>query len=163
MSGSSKQVSSDPSASDVAYARTVHEDHLKQVLALLPLLGVFGAEALKSAVLINGGTAAALLTFVGQKGLATQPELGLSLRTFAIGLLLGAVATGFAYVAQFCYTTGGYHYIKTFTHPYIKFPPAHRRWNIAGIICHCISVILIIASYLFAVYGFYSAGQKLPF
>lgn len=162
MSGSETKSGNNVDQFRIAHARSIHDDQLKHTFALLPLVSAFGVEALKSAVLINGGTAGALLAFVGQKGIISQPELSSSLRVFAVGLLLGAIATGLAYVAQLCYTTGSQHYERLWEYPFIKYPPIHHRWNRVGIFFHVISVVLVILSYSSAVYGFYTAGQKFP-
>ena len=62
--------------------------------------------ALKSAILINGGAAVAVLAFVGslvQHG-ATIRGFGSVLAIFAFGAFLGALASGGAYLAQRFYS-----------------------------------------------------------
>ncbi len=63
-----------------------------------------GQAALRSAILINGGAAVALLAFIGnlmRTDGAQLPETALrhSLLTFIWGVLAAAVATGFTYLA----------------------------------------------------------------
>lgn len=67
----------------------------------------FGAAALKSAILINGGAAAALLAVVSHAGpgSATATALLPALMAFVAGVLAGAVATGAAYVSQLLYAS----------------------------------------------------------
>lgn len=59
-----------------ANAKIAHEGRHKAALAGVTPVVTFAVEALKSAVLINGGTAGALLAFVGQKGVQAQPGIG---------------------------------------------------------------------------------------
>lgn len=60
-------------------------------------------HALKSAILINGGAAVGMLTFIGHELQLPQPlrlTFALSLLLFVFGVLFAALATGFSYFAQ---------------------------------------------------------------
>ena len=64
-----------------------------------------GQTALKTSLLINGGATVALLAFLGHvlsnpRAGNLVPVLSFSLYLFGLGVLLGAVATGFTYLAQ---------------------------------------------------------------
>jgi hypothetical protein len=66
-------------------------------------------SALKSAFLVNGGGAVALLTFFGQasrQGTPTSPWLAHALLALVIGTTLAAVATGLSFLAQYGYMMG---------------------------------------------------------
>lgn len=67
-----------------------------------------GQAALKSAILINGGAAIALLAFIGSVFTTTENRdvismLALAMYCFVGGVLSGAVASGVVYLTQFAY------------------------------------------------------------
>lgn len=70
-----------------------------------------GQNALKSAVLINGGAAVALLAFIGHVWKAADGDsallklLAAPLVSFVAGVLLAAVAAGTTYLSQLCYAS----------------------------------------------------------
>ncbi|WP_133699270.1 hypothetical protein [Roseateles toxinivorans] len=95
--------------------------------------------ALSTSILVNGGATVALLAFVGNlvtksaPGISSlQTSLAWSLISFALGVLLGAVATGGTYLAQYCY---------------------HSEWSRAGAVFHIATVLLIIGSYIAFSFG----------
>ena len=66
-------------------------------------------SALKSAFLINGGGAVALLAFFGQASRQpgpSSPWLALALFILVVGTALAAVATGLSFLAQYGYLVG---------------------------------------------------------
>jgi hypothetical protein len=66
----------------------------------------FGQVAIRSLVLINGGAAIAVLTFIGnftQNQNSLMNELSYSLLSFCFGAAAAALVAGFAYVTQFLY------------------------------------------------------------
>lgn len=62
-------------------------------------------EAIKSATLINGGAAVALLAFLGgtEKDSALVSGIAGAMMIFTLGVLLAAVAAGGMYCTQWCY------------------------------------------------------------
>lgn len=71
----------------------------------------YGQASLKSAILINGGAAVALLAFIGkiwsdEKSKIVINELSYSLTLFVFGTLAVAVATGITYIAQSLFNEG---------------------------------------------------------
>ena len=65
-----------------------------------------GQAALKSAFLINGGAAVALLAFIGNVWTKTQANvsgLGFPLLLYVFGVLSPAVASGLTYLSQYQY------------------------------------------------------------
>lgn len=64
-----------------------------------------GAAALKGVIIVNGGSAVALLAFIGNvwqhRKLGEIPSVTLPMTLFIIGLFLGIFAFGSAYVTQF--------------------------------------------------------------
>jgi hypothetical protein len=66
-------------------------------------------SALKSAFLVNGGGAVALLAFFGQAARQPGPPsswLAIALFVLVIGTALAAVATGLSFLAQYGYLAG---------------------------------------------------------
>jgi len=148
---------------DEANAKIAHEERHKASLGASTPVITFAVEALKSAILINGGTAGALLAFVGQKGIQAQPGLGVAFYWFAGGLLLGAFATAFSYFAQFCYAGAVRSYECTWEWPYVQNTPAHDRWSRGGTAFHVLGVLAVAGSFVAAVSGFWVAGKAMPF
>ncbi len=68
-------------------------EHFKSVISMAEL-------ALKNAILINGGGAVALMTFVGNGQSNKCNFVVFGLFAFAIGVSLGAFATYFGYLSQ---------------------------------------------------------------
>lgn len=66
-----------------------------------------GQAALKTSILVGGGSAAALLAFASSAWRSLKPEgldaLALSVFLLAVGVLCSAIATGTNYVCQFFY------------------------------------------------------------
>lgn len=91
-----------------------------------------GKTALTSCILINGGAAVSMLTFVGNLStkLPNTPiprGLVCALIFFSIGVLSGGLATAFTYVTQYCY---------------------ERIWNSAGVTFHIITLVLGFGAYV---------------
>jgi hypothetical protein len=64
----------------------------------------YGDQAIKSAVLINGGAAVGVLTFLGHvSSQLIQQECATSLLFFIIGVLFATVTYGISYLAQRAY------------------------------------------------------------
>jgi hypothetical protein len=99
-------------------------------------------EGGKSLILINGATAAGILTFIGSNP-PTNKMIFYALYAFAGGVLFGAILFLFAYLAQVFYPKG-----KEEAPPWAKF------FFMCGILCAS-------ASIGFFVFGIYAAGQSL--
>lgn len=101
-----------------------------------------GQTALKSAIIINGGAAIAMLAFIGNAlakwndaaGSSLLTNVGVALFMFMVGTGAAGTSTGFRYLAQFVYAA----------------PPSAnaRPWLTAwGSAANCISIMLGIASF----------------
>lgn len=148
---------------NIANAKAVHETQYKAALSSEPFVITFAIEALKGAILVNGGTAGALLAFVGQKGIQAQSGLGEAFYWFAGGLLPGTIATAFAYFARYCYATANKSYTYTWEYPFLQETRAHKWWIGFARGFHLTSALAVTISYLAAVRGFYVAARALPF
>ena len=128
---------------DVAVFRAEHERNLAQYEAqqlhaveMFRSVIAYGQAALKSAMLINGGAAAALLAFIGNiwaKGVAPDAVSSLtsSIAFFAFGVLVAAVGTAGSYFTQYCYSEG---------------------FQRSAIVFHTLTVLVVLAA--FALFGF---------
>lgn len=95
---------------DDKFAELEHQSRLTQYNAeaelsrrLLDAAMDFAAGALKAVLLINGGAAIAVLSFLGNRNDVELTWFPDSLVSFTVGVLCAAIASGFAYVAQICY------------------------------------------------------------
>ena len=103
--------------------------------------GIAGQAAMKSALLINGGAAVAILAFIGQifnssVNCDIVHSLKLSMILFVSGTLSSAVAFGTTYLAQLSWQSNK---------------------NRFGLIINNISTALVILSYLLFLCGSYTA------
>jgi hypothetical protein len=78
-----------------------HEHNLEMLRSTIST----GQSALKSALLINGGAAVALLAFIGSiwtsdNAAKALPEISLALLLYVSGVLSAAIAAGFTYLSQ---------------------------------------------------------------
>lgn len=104
-----------------------------------------GANAIKAAMLINGGGAVALLAFAGKiqntEIVADINYLAHALFYFCIGVLFSAIASGTTYATQRVYH--------------------HKGSTIHGHILTAITVIMVLASYCLFFLGVYYAAHAL--
>ncbi len=104
-----------------------------------------GNTALRSAILLNGAAAAALLAFVSQRwvpGVKLSGQLEMiifSLKDLVLGAFAGVVATGFGYLRM--YFEGLYYIADIDGKSY-----AHRWVSVANVMLW-IAIILVIYSY----------------
>ena len=106
---------SDQSSEQFKIRLVDHESYRSGVLEVFKSQITFAGSALKTLILVNGGAAVALLSLVGNLWSKTQTEtlsvpeqLIDATALFSVGVLVGAVATGLAYLAQVFY--GEAHY-----------------------------------------------------
>ncbi len=113
---------------ELARALMMETENFKSVI-------VAGQNALKNAILINGGASVALLTSWKADLLKL---LAAPLLWFVAGVLLDAIATGATYLAQLFYALCGNMRGKAFY---------------TGVILHYVAVLLVGASYVTFAYG----------
>lgn len=97
----------------VASRQQLHERQLEMLRAVITI----GQSALKSALLINGGAAVALLAFVGKiwgdvESKGTLEVLSIALISFVFGVLSSAMAAGATYFSQSGYSSDSGRIIK---------------------------------------------------
>jgi hypothetical protein len=87
-----------------------------------------GNLALRMVLLINGGAAVALLSFMGNLKDQRQAIAG-ALAWFAWGVVAAALALGLAYATNFC-AVGIYRsMIYWYEHPYVRVGPQTAKWR----------------------------------
>jgi hypothetical protein len=109
-----------------------HEHNLEMLRATITT----GQSALRSALLINGGAAAALLAFIGSAWSSNRiaealPDISAALLLYVFGVLAAAVAAGATYLSQAGYGN--------------EFGKASRC---VGYIGHVLAVVGVLASYI---------------
>lgn len=97
-----------------------------------------GQAALKTSILVGGGSAAALLAFASSAWRSLKPEgldsLALGVALLSFGVLCSAIATGLNYIGQFFYHSAFY-----------KEGNSHQR---AGNVANISSNILVLVAYI---------------
>lgn len=110
----------------------------------------FGQGAIRSLILINGGAAVAVMTFVGN--LKSRHENGAetlaqSLLLFALGVVAAAIVAGFAYVTQYLYDSSAG-----------RLPKLGIAFHIIAIVSAAVSLGLFVCGLLKAYHGFLLMG-----
>lgn len=134
--------------SNFALLRTAHERNLTHYnaqqqysLEMLRSVTTYGQEALKSAILINGSAAVALLAFIGNIWIKSTGQLSVHSITkaivlFAFGVVTAAIGTGTTYVTQYCYS---------------------KKWEKTAILFHIVTIIVVLVAYALFCFGSYDA------
>jgi hypothetical protein len=114
-------------------------------------------EAIKVALLINGGAAVAILAFISTMGrngfsLPDLRAVSNSLFYFAGGIVSAGITAAFAYLANGLYAGNFFEQEKYWVHPYVKENPRSKRmlwwarfFNWAGFILGWVALALFIA------------------
>lgn len=116
---------------------------------------------MKAAALINGGSAAAMLAFVGT---GRQPvTLGtiLGLKSFGVGLIVSALATALAYLAQFFYALEMQSLRTDWNFPFVYATPASTRARKLGVGFHIVGIIFVLAAFGCAAFGLFTIANGL--
>lgn len=121
--------------------------------------------ALRTLVIINGGAAIAILTFLGgvsAKQTVDFSKIGIvaaTIKWFAFGVALAVVAMAFSYLASYT-MAGAVNSMKaTYEHPYLVEGPKSKLWRGWNISFHVIAVLVAIASLIFFLVGMFSASD----
>ena len=144
-----------------AAARWEHDRADRTGAAMFPMVSSFAVESLKAAALVNGGSAAAMLAFIGTGRQPVTLDTILGLKLFWGGLLASAVATALSYLAQYCYLREMQQRIPIMVWPFIQPTPASRRSYRLAIGCHVLGISLVLASFGCAVWGLLLVANSL--
>lgn len=112
-----------------------------------------GQAALRMSMLINGGAALSLLTFIGTLNREQKHEVADTLVWFASGVALAVVAIAASYFTDYFMAGIAGSKIKTFQHPYIQPGPNTKRYETLNFVFHLIAVGCGVVSLLMFVCG----------
>lgn len=147
----------------VALAQREHDRLDRGAAALFPAVANFAVEALKAAALVNGGSAAAMLAFIGTGRQPVTLDTIRGLELFVAGLLVAAAATAVAYLAQFFYLREMQGMSHVWVFPFAEATPASKRAKRFATMFHVLGVVLVLSAYLCAVTGLvFVAGSLVP-
>ncbi|TXN40693.1 hypothetical protein FV232_24645 [Methylobacterium sp. WL30] len=134
-------------------AERAHDEASVETRTMLGTVITFGSEALKAAALINGGSAAAMLAFIGTGRQPVTLDTIQALRLFGFGLFAATAATGGAYIAQYLYQNAtdfrSYHW----EYPFVRVSKKSRIFLRLGIAFHLATMLLVFIAYSCAVTG----------
>lgn len=144
-------------------AERAHDEASVETRTMLGTVITFGSEALKAAALINGGSAAAMLAFIGTGRQPVTLDTIQALRLFGFGLLAATVATGGAYITQYLYQNASDARSLHWEHPFVRQTKKSARFAWFGIGFHTATALLVIGAYGSAVAGLLViAGTLVP-
>lgn len=140
-----------------AYA--AHDRYYSRQASLLTSVIEFSHSALRSAAVLNGGAAIAILAFIGALVTSDRVQstdfraLVDSLTWFGVGVFSSTLATGSAYLAQFFYHWAESKHELTWDHPFVVEMPSRKGYDRVGQTFHATAASLTIASYLLFAWG----------
>jgi hypothetical protein len=102
--------------------------------------------ALRMSLLINGGAAVALLTFVGSLEAKQKVAIANSLVWFAAGVVLAVLAIAAAYFTHFFLAEQVNSTIRTWTHPYLQPGQKTQTYANWSLFFRIVAVVLGLAS-----------------
>jgi hypothetical protein len=112
-----------------------------------------GQSALRMSMLINGGAAVSLLTFIGTLPKEQKHLIADSLVWFASGVALAVAAIAASYFADLFMAAIASSQIRTFQHPYVQPGPNTKRLRCLNTLFHILAVVLGLVSLGTFVYG----------
>ncbi len=126
-------------------------------------------DALRAALLLNGGACIAVLGFLASLSSGTTTRAGMSLIGpakaglvfFAVGAALAAIASGLAYFTNSYYADANAEKQKRFDYPYIFDTDISVTKRKTGEKLHRVAVGAVIFSYCFFLMGLARAGWSL--
>jgi hypothetical protein len=115
--------------------------------------------ALRTAVLINGGAAVAMLAFIG--GLISSEDLNVgqlkelagSLVWFAWGVACAVAGLALSYSTTYAASVVVGSQEKGWEHPFVQPGPKTKRWRFVENTCHLLAVLVGVASLALFVWG----------
>jgi hypothetical protein len=99
-----------------------------------------GQSALKLSMLINGGAAVALLTFIGKLPKEQQHAVADTLVWFASGVALAVAAIAASYFTDYFMAAIAVSRMRTYEHPYVTDGPKTNRFRKLNLAFHILAV-----------------------
>ena len=109
--------------------------------------------AIRMALLINGGAAVALLTFVGNLPAGQKQAIARTLDWFAWGVAAALAALALAYFTNYFIVGKIRSRIWTYEPPYVKDGPTTKRRNIVVLLFRCLAIFVGIGSLVLFIGG----------
>jgi hypothetical protein len=118
-------------------------------------------------VLINGGAAVGILTFVGslavRSGTNVAQLVGIThgLKVFAWGIIFATLTGGFSYLTNLCNVLEANSKIKVWEHPYVKPTTMAKVFQVGARIFHVAALLLAVASLVYFASGCNAVGNAI--
>lgn len=122
---------------------------------------------LRTLVVINGGAAIAVLTFLG--GLAGKEKTGFAhvgavagtIKWFAFGVALAVFGIALAYLTNFANAGIASSQVSGWEHPFVADGPSTKLWRRTNRLFHVIAIVVAIASLVMFMVGMFSASDAI--
>lgn len=128
----------------------------------------FALEAIRTAVLVNGGAVVAMAAFIGATYNAPTGEveavraaLLLPAFLFAIGAVAAGLASGCAYFTQLMYHEVSENQSTEWESPFVRDTPSSKSKRWWGVLWHKLGVVMVLGSYSTLVVGLVFAYRAL--
>src|SRR5262245_60430637 len=140
-------------------AERAHDNHAAFVSKMNEAALETGQLALRTTVFINGGAAIAVLAFLG--AIAAKDKIGIgqlsamagAIVWFAIGVAVGAVGLGCAYLTTYFNGRAAHSHELGFEHPYVEPGPRTKRMERITLTFHVGAVVAAIGAVGLFVWG----------
>jgi hypothetical protein len=121
--------------------------------------------SLRTLVVINGGAAIAVLTFLG--GVASKEQIDFAkvgvvastLKWFAFGVALAVTAMALSYLTNFATASIASSRTQNWEHPYVADGPKTKWWRITNRVFHFLAMVTAFASLGLFVEGMFAASD----
>ena len=122
---------------------------------------------LRTLVVINGGAAIAVLTFVG--GVAAKDKVDFAqvslvagtIKWFAFGVALAVSGMALSYLTHFATASVTYSMVKTWEHPYVTDGPKTKPWRSATRVLHIAAIVAAIGSLALFLTGMFTTSDAI--
>jgi hypothetical protein len=133
-------------------AERAHERSDEYILKRNKAVLTNAETVVRSLILINGGAAISVMTFVG--ALAAKPSvpgdqisaIARGLEWFAGGALAATVTAAFAYLTNYLYMSTEQEKSRDYDHPYLHENEASNRRLVWGTVCHYLAIAAVVVS-----------------
>jgi hypothetical protein len=123
--------------------------------------------SLRTLVVINGGAAIAILTFLG--GVAAKEKIDFAkvgvvadtLKWFAFGVALAVLGMALAYLTNFAMASITSSRVRTWEHPYVSNGPKTIRWRRINLAFHIAAILVAIGSLVLFLVGMFAASDAI--
>jgi hypothetical protein len=122
---------------------------------------------LRTLVIINGGAAIAVLTFLG--GVAAKDridftQVGLvagTIKWFAFGVALAVFGMALSYLTHFATASIASSMVKSWEHPYVADGPKTKAWRRTNRVFHILAVVVAIGSLFLFLVGMFTTSNAI--